>query len=230
MNKKTTKKVFIVPPNIKILAIPLISLIGIIICFIVGLNIGLEQINKQKKEINVIEKNILVLEKKQSILEHVKTTLQSEIQFFSLALPDSNPSLSIIYQIRNFSAINGLIFENIKSGSEVNEKSYSNVNLNFDLFGDLYNIFNFVRATESFAPIVNVETLKLTQSGDTYMGTVSLRGYWADFPKEISAISQPIGDFSDEELEAIARISKLSIPSFSSLTPTAFPERVNPFE
>ena len=230
MNKNSNKKTFIMPPNIKILAVPLVSLFGIIICFIVAFKIGLGKIADQNKKIKTIGKNIIVLEKKQSTLAQVKATLQDDIQFFSLALPDSNPSLSIIYQIRNFSAKNALLFQNIKSGSEGKEKDYSNVDLNFDLSGDLYGIFSFVKTTESFAPIVSVEKIKITQSGGVYMGSVTLRGYWADFPKKIPAIAQPISDFSDEEVEVILKISQLSIPPFSNLFPTTSPERINPFE
>lgn len=226
--KKTLFK--IVSPDIRKLAIPLISLIGIFFCiFIVG-KVGFNKITSQKIEIEKTEKNIIILSQKQEILLKVEETLSSDIKFFSLALPDSNPSLSVIYQIKTFSLENGVFFEDIKSGGESKLQNYSKVDLKFDLTGDLNGILSFLKLTETFAPIVTVEKLELSQSSGTHKGSIALKGYWAPFPEKIPAVTQPIGDFTEDELKIITKISNLSVPQFSSVYPQEPTSRENPFE
>lgn len=227
-NKKDS--FYTLPPDIKKISIPIISLIGIATCFFITLKIGLGKISAQKNEVNKIEKNITVLKNKQNILSQVKNTLENDIKFFSLAFPDSNPSLSVIYQIKTISSQYGLLLENIKSGSESKEKDYSKVDIIFDVTGDLVGILKFLETLRNTSPIVTVEKIEINQTSGFFTGTVGLRGYWADFPKKIPAISQAIADFSENELEIISNISKLLVPPFSNVLPTQPSGRENPFE
>jgi hypothetical protein len=50
-------------------------------------------------------------------------------------------------------------------------------------------------------------------------------------PKRIPSVGQQLKDFSDEEMDIISRISKLTVPAFVSISPKQEPiERKNPFE
>lgn len=227
--KKKNLSLKAVSPDVKKLMIPLVSILGVFfLSFIVG-KIGLDKIEKQKSEIEKIEKNLIVLKEKQQTILKVEDVMKNDIKSFSLALPDSNPSLSIIYQIKNFSDGN-LFFQDIKSGGEIKAKNYSKVDINFDIDGSLDSVLSFLKNTENFAPIVTVEKLELSQSGGIFKGSIRLIGYWADFPKKIPAITQPISDFTDEEMQLIGKISSLSFPQSFSLYPQETGSRQNPFE
>jgi len=102
--------------------------------------------------------------------------------------------------------------------------------LNFDLNGSLENIISFLKVIKNFAPIVNCEKLELNQSSGMYRASVTLRSYWAPYPTKIPAITQPLSDFTEDELDMVTRISKLTPPPFSTIYPSAPGERINPFE
>jgi len=220
----------VISPNLKRLGIPVLSLIGIVFCFLFAGKIGFNKITVQRKQIKDIGKTISILQKKKETLSVVSQTLSDNIQFFSLALPDTNPALSVIYQIKNQSSFSSLYVENIKGGSESKGKTYSRVDLNFDLNGSLENIISFLKVIENFAPIVSCEKLELNQSSGMYRASVTLRSYWASYPTEIPAITQPLSDFTEEELNMITKISELTLPPFSTIYPSVPSERINPFE
>ena len=227
---KNTKKFNVVSPDIRKLGIPLLSLFGIVVCFFATYKIGLNKLSNQKSEIKKIEKNINVLKQKQETLVKVKETLSEDMKFFSSALPDSNPALSIIYQIKNRSIENGLIINNIKSGGESKLKKFSKVDLSFDMEGNLINIISFIKLTQSFSPIFTIEKLELNQFGSFYKASVATRGYWAPLPKKIPAVNQPLSDFTDEEIKIITKISNLIVPNFFYGVSQESVGKENPFE
>lgn len=229
MKEKKQGSFKVLPPDIKRLGIPLFSLIGITICFFIASKIGFNKITDQGKEIKTFEKNISILKKKEEALSEVKETLGDEIQFFSLALPENNPIFSIIYQVKKYSTQQGLFLENVKGGTESKGKNYLRTDLNFDLDGSLPAIISFLNKTQEFSPIVTIEKFELSQAGGVFRGSITLRGYWAAYPKNIPAITQPLSDFTDEEIEMILKISKLEIAPFSGFSARQDTTRTNPF-
>lgn len=226
--KQTNFKVM--SPNSKKMGILLLSLIGMIVCFLFATKIGFSQITVQRKKIKDYEKNIVILEKKLDSLSQVQELLSGDLEFFSLALPDTNPAFSIIYQVKKYSSSTGLLLENMRGGVENKGKTFSRVDINFDLNGNLSEIISFLKLTQEFSPIVTVENLKLTQGVNIYRGSVGIRGYWAALPKNISALTQPLSDFTDEERDMIVKISELLSPPFTDISPQENPDRLNPFE
>jgi len=226
-NKSTFKAV---SPDFKKLGLPILSLFGMLFCFLFATRIGFNQITDQRNKIDSLDKDITVLEKKLDSLTQVEQTLSNDVKFFSLALPDSNPVFSIIYQIKTHSASSELLVENIKGGAESKGKTYYKTDINFDLDGDLTQILSFLNLTQEFSPIVTLEKFKLTQGIGSYRASITLRGYWAPFPQKIPAVTQPISDFTEEEINMIVKISKLLIPPFAEVEPQINSERTNPFE
>lgn len=218
------------PPDIKRLGIPLLSLIGITLCFFLASKVGFNKITDQTKEIQNLEKNNIILKKKEEALSVVQKTLGNDIQFFYLALPDSNPVFSIIYQIKEYSSQQGLLLANIKGGSESKGKTYLRTDVNFNLDGSLPAIISFLKLTQNFSPIVTVEKFELSQIVGVFRASVTLRGYWAAYPVKIPAVTQSLSNFSDEEIEMILKISKLLVPRMLNFLPTQDTTRTNPFE
>lgn len=229
MNFLSLKEIKFFTPNLRKLVTPLVSITILVILFFVSFKIGFSKLSSQKEEIVGLNKNIGILKKKEETLSIVQKNISNSIQFFSMAIPASNPSLSIISQIKTQSLLKGLIFENLKGGGESKGKSFSKVDINFDLDGDLNSVLSFLQETEKFAPIITLEKIKLNQSGGIYSGAINVRGYWADYPGKIPAITQPLSDFSDEEMDMIVKISELLLPSFSEGIPETYSGRTEPF-
>jgi Tfp pilus assembly protein PilO len=221
-----------VSPEIKILSIPIVTLLGMAILLIFSLRFGLTKITSQGNEIKNLEKSINTLKQKEQVLMKVKDALANDIMFFSAALPDSNSVLPVIYQIKTFSFNEGLVIDNLKSASESKAKNLSKADVNFDLIGSFASIFSFLEVTQTFSPIVTIENLELSQQGSQlFNAKITLRGYWSPLPKRIPSVGQQLKDFSDEEMDIISRISKLTVPAFVSISPKQEPiERKNPFE
>lgn len=213
----------------KKLIISVFVTISVSVLFFVLIKIGIGKVVSQRSETKKLEKNITVLNQKIDTLSKVEDALSKNIKFFSLALPEDNPSLLISYMVKVNSAQMGLIYDNLKGGSEGKDKNVSKVDITFDLEGPFENMITFTKATENFSPIVTLEKLKMNQSGGIFSSSFTLRGYWAALPENIPTVTQAISDFTEAETTLITRISKLLLPAFSDLAPNKPSTRTDPF-
>lgn len=208
----------------------IIPLLVIIPLFIFIGKFGLAKVVSIRGKISLAQKQEKVLSQKFSLLTDVEETAASASLLTSSALPSQNPSLSVMSQIRIISKESALNPINIKSGASVQDKAgISRVDVSFDVEGGRSVILDFLKKVGTFAPITVVEKVKLNDLGGVTRAEVTLKAFYAEFPKKLPGLTEAINDLTNDEKNILDEILELRQPQFVSLTPSAPNERLDPF-
>lgn len=225
-----TEEKFALGPNLKILALPLAASAILIVLVIIFFQIALSKITSQTEEIAKTKKDENVLSAKLSFLSQAESQIGSQSEALTLYLPDKNPALSLIAQIKNLASPYTLTIENIKVGVENKESGVSKVDINFDVDGPTSAILNYLKSLKSAMPITTFSRVKITGATEVVRASVTLSGFWSPLLTTIPAISEPIKELTSEEKSLIDQTTSFSRPPFSKITPTNPLPRGNPFE
>jgi len=220
----------LLPPNMEVMAVPLVLLIVLLFLFIFAAKIGLSRLNSQKQKLAVTRREELVFRQKQEILQEVQEEVLSLADLSATAVPDKNPALAVISQLRNFASSKGVILSNLQVASRGKVgKGLSRVEVGFEAEGDFSAVINFLEEIGKTAPISRVEGVEINQSAGTTRATVSLASFWAPFPEKLPPLTEPVKDLSAEELDLVRSLSELTPPLFLEITPSVPSARTDPF-
>lgn len=219
-----------IPHNIKLLISAFLPLIGLVILGVFAFKFGIGKISEVRAKVSQGKSDLNVLQAKLNLLEEVRATVSTSSNLVTVALPPENPVLIALNQLRESAFLNGLIFENAKTGSEsVDASGLSVVDITFDVSGERTQIFEFLAAIPKMAPISVIDKVKLSESGGGARATVIVSSLWAELPKALPAINQGISDLTPDERKIITDISKLTRPTFSEFTPGEGSGKTDPF-
>lgn len=207
-----------------------IPLLVIITLFIFVGKFGWTKVVSIREKISLTQKQEKVLSQKLSLLTDVEGTAASASLLTSGAMPSQNPSLSVMSQVRIIAIESALNPINIKSGVSVEDKSgISQVDVSFDVEGGRSAILDFLKKIETIAPITVVEKVKLNDLGGVAKAKVTLKAFYAEFPKKLPGLTDAINDLTNGEKDILDGILELRQPQFISLTPSTPGERLDPF-
>ncbi len=187
--------------------------IVIILFFVVG-KFGISQIKNTRQQINTIKKTESVLTGKLKILQSISEVSASGADISLVALPENNPALSVISQIKFLAFTNSIVIESIKSSTPGEVVDLSYVTTSFTAIGTKDSILSFIRAIDTIAPISVVEKMDISTNAGSSEASVSMRTYFASLPKTIPTITQAITDLNASEKELLSDISLLTAPVF----------------
>lgn len=218
--------------DLRPLAIPGAALVVVVLLYFFGFRIALGQIRQERQELDAAMRDETVLEQKQQVLTDISGNVLSFVNASTDALPDKNPSLTMISQIKQLASQRLLVISDLNIGRAVEEGSLFKVQLQFDVDGDLTQVTAFVRDLAGVAPLSRLESVNLNQSGDLVRASVSVVVYSAPFPEELPPLTEPLSDLTNNEEEVLGILSGLQAPPFSTGVSPSQPtgERTNPFE
>lgn len=219
----------LIPPKIRLLLTPVGFLIVLVFLFIVLARVAVVRISDQRARLGESRKTENVLESKLSTLNAVQGEAIDLANLTVAALPQDNPALSVVSQIKNLSASLGLTLRNLKVGGEMGEGSLFREEIVFDLAGPLSQIVEFLNTLKTLAPITTLQKIEFSQTQGISLATVTIRSYWAAFPTSLPEISDPTPSLTDEEREMISQLSSLGAPAFIEVTPSEPTVRGDPF-
>lgn len=228
-NKPVQDLEFALGPNLKVLAVPLGSLVVLIVLVIIFFQFTLAKISSQSEEINKTKKEENVLNSKIALLSEAEDSITNQSEALSLYLPSKNSSLSIISQIKNGASLNLVSAENIKVGVENKTGSLSKVDINFDIDGSVPAILSYLKSFKTSMPITIFSKIKITGSGEMVRASITITGFWSPLLTKIPAITEPIKELTPDEITLIEKISTYTRPTFSEVLPTNPQPRSNPF-
>lgn len=216
--------------NTLILLKKILPLLGTIILFVIVGQFGFGKIFEIRAQIGTAETNQKTLTQKLDILRNISGTGAQMSNFAVAALPDSNPSLAIMSQIKILAGSNLLAISELKVGSPVVDPTgVSMVGISFNLTGTMTQIESFVESVDNLAPISNVDKIKLSESASgSALGVISVKSFFAPFPTKVPAITQAIPDLTVDEQTTLQNISKFTQPTFSEV-PAASAGKTDPF-
>ncbi len=217
------------PPDIKMLLPTVGLLLGLVLAFIIVGRVGLSQISSQSQKINAAKRDENALTQKETILKDVEANILPTADTSLLAVPDVNPALMAIAQVKELAFMQGLFVTNLRAGSPNGESGLGNVRVSLDTEGPPDQILGFVKSIKTVAPIIGVERLTLTGEGNLTVANISLVSYWAPLPVKISSLTEPLSGLTSEEQTLLDLLGSLTGPSFFETQPEEPAGRQDPF-
>jgi Tfp pilus assembly protein PilO len=219
-----------IPENVLTVIKAFLPLLIVVVLFVIVGQFGFGKISDIRSQIENIKSDQKILTQKLDILRNIESTGEQSSNLVVTALPDSNPSLLVISQIKILAGKNGLTVSGLKAGSPaVGTGSLSSVNISFNVMGLRDQIESFIKEIGSIAPITVVDKIKITESAPgASLGTISLKSFWAPFPTKVPAVGQAITDFTPQEQQILQNLKSLTQPIFSQV-PASSGGKSNPF-
>lgn len=219
----------LIPPNIQILIYPSIILTALAILSFVVINFGLAQISKQSQAVSEAKINEKILAEKEATLTEISATVAKEAASVSLALPEENPALAILSQLKLLALSKTIVLSNIKVGVGSQEENLLRVNISFNANGQDINVLDFLSSIKNISPITTIEKIKMSQVSGVLSADTNVRGYWSLLPKTLPKVTEPVTNLSEPERNLLEKVMALTPPSFTQVTPSAPSIRDNPF-
>lgn len=194
-------------------AAPLV--IVVMLFFIVG-KFGVSNIKEVRQQINNTKKTESVLNGKLKILQTVADA-QAGADMSLIALPDKNPALSIISQIKLLSFNNSITVEGIKSSTPGDTTGLSYVTTTFTAIGTEDSILSFARGINNIAPVSVIEKMDISTNAGSGEASISIKTYYAPLPATIPTITQAVTDLNATEKSLLSEIIALTPPVFSDI-------------
>jgi len=223
-----TKK--ILPPAIQVFLVPVILLVVLGILSGLAVRIGFSRIGAQRDEIAAARQDENTLSQKENVLSSVQGTVPTYVNTVAASLPEKNPALSMISQLRALAVTSGLLLDNIKVGSAVPTEGLFYVDITFALEGTPPQVVSYLNSIKNLAPISTVEKAKVNQSALGTRADVTVRVYYSAFPQKLPSLTEPVKELTEDERTALTRLSALSLPAFTDLQAQPAGLRENPFD
>lgn len=221
----------LISPDLRVIATPLGILVALAILSFISYRIAYSKISTQREEVAVAKETEKVLSDKQKVLTQVDANIGSYVNSVAASVPEKNPVLMMISQLKSLAGTRSITINNLKGGSEVNsQESIPVVALDFEVGGSLDSVLDFLKSFETVAPLSTIDQLKIAQSAGNAQTEVSLKLYFSPFPQKFPALTEPITELTADEKELLAKLQQLKLPSFVNLAPQTPSLRTTPFD
>ena len=218
------------PQKMKVMLLPLTLLLAMVVLAVIVLKVGVARINTQRIELQKATKNETILTQKQQVLQTLESNILSYADAAIIAMPDKNPSLITLSQLKILAERNALSLNNIEIRGKMKDKSgASKTTISFEVEGALSQVLNYLISTTSFAPLSVIDRVDIAQTGGVIRASVNLVVFWVPLPTKLPAISEPIRELSADEANLITKLSSLERPLFTEVLPVAPSARIDPF-
>ena len=215
--------------NVSAILIPSVYLLVSIILFVFGAKMGIAKISEQSSSLNEARKIQGVLQQKESLLRQIEPEISSQVDVLANVVPEKNPALIMISQLKNLALVSGVTITTFKIGAQNDTGVVSFVDLSYDADGALSSIIPFLNTVKTLAPISTIETAKINQQGGLASANVRIRVYFAGYPTKLPSLTEAVNQLTSEEETLLDTLSGLSLPSFTTLTPQEPTVRESPF-
>lgn len=219
--------------NFRTLMTPLLSFIVLVILIAVAYVFGFSKLQMQYENLKVARKNKAILEEKISYLSEISSDVTSQSPEVVSALPAASPVLVVLSQLNNLSSGNSVAITNYSaSGTSVREEGVTSYAAEFNVTGPTSNVFEFLLALKTLAPIISLNEIGATLQGNEFNASVSISSYSAPYPAFITSIEDPIDKLTNTEEATLANVLTLVKPfvlNTESLPPSTVTPRSNPF-
>jgi hypothetical protein len=191
-----------------IFLIPLAIIVTIVILFIFVIPSSYSEIISRIQSYQTNQQTEEILNKKLTVLQSTSPDILNKASHSVIVLPDKNPVLALIAQIKEIAITENVAITEVKSDA-VSE-----------LDGGIHKAeFKIGLEAESFLHISKVlEELAKRAPAST-----------VDLATALPGVEEPLDPFSSEELTLLDQISKLTPPQFETLKPVSESLRENPF-
>lgn len=210
-----------IPENAKSVIKVALPLLAVLVLFAIVGKFGFGKISDVRGQVAAAQTEQKVLNQKLNILTNVAVTGEQFSNLAVSALPDSNPALAVISQLKILAGTDGLLISEVKSSAPIEDPTgVSVVNVLFNITGSRVQIESFINKIGSIAPITIVDKIKIIESAPgASTGNITVKSFWASFPAKIPPVSEAISDLTPEEQQVMQDLNVLKQPVFNQIPP-----------
>lgn len=171
------------------------------------------------------------LENKLTVLQTASPALLALSPQTVIVMPEKNPVLPFISQLKELSLAENVSITNIKSSSTVDfQESVKRLEFSVTLAAENFQqIVNVLNSLSTRAPLSTIDEVDLRDLQTSKEAQVKLSVYWSKLPESLPPITDPFPAFTPEETALLDQVSKFTPPTFSELNPETGAPRENPF-
>lgn len=219
--------------NAKAIGIPLFVVVILAIVILGVGNMAYSRFTTQYSDLEQARTEEEELQVKLSLLSEVETESLDASNRSLVALPEKNPGLFMLSQVKALADKYQLTIVESRVDSDNAYKgdlTRAQVKVSVE-DGDVVAYTNFLKELPTLAPLSSLESVTIERStnGDTLM-EAGLYVYWSPLPTTLPALTEPLKALSPSDEAILAELSNLKVPSFTVLNPTDPTDRENPFE
>lgn len=220
----------VLKPNIRIMTPPIFLAVVLVICSVIVFKNGLASIYSQLKKLEDVDKTLAILQEKVDVLREIQGIVLSQADISVVSLPNRNPSLIMLSQLRNLANQKEVVIVNKSSQtatSGLTELFSMQIKLNIE--GQFTNLLSFANDIGKIAPLSTLEEVDIAKSAAGINSSISMSVYWGDFPTKIPAITEPIKTLTSTENDLLDQLANLTRPDLTDLQASEPSSRDNPF-
>lgn len=219
-----------IPQKMKAVLVPAGLLLAMIFLGMIIVKVGFGRIKSQRTEMQKAEKNETILSQKQQVLQSLQNNILSYADISLNAIPESNPSLTALSQLKSVAEENGLFLNNIEIGNEVKDKSNTyRAGIAFEVEGSISQILPFLISLKELVPLLVIDRVEIQQTAGVSRASVELAVFWASLPTKLPSISEPVLELSASETNLLNNLSSFRQPIFTQALEAIPTDRENPF-
>lgn len=217
----------LVNPNVKLLAVPVLSTSVFTILLIFAISTGYSKIITQNEDLEIAKKSEAILETKVQILRKIEDGILEYSDDSIVAMPDRNSSLWALVQVKRLAQKHNIDLSELSVSSQG-----GGVSLSLNLSGESGAVIDYLKEVRRLAPVMTLGEVSIDSGNGigVFIASTSVTTTWADLPTELPPLTQPITDLNEKEKNLLDQIARLEHPEFTSLSPSGqTEERVDPF-
>lgn len=219
-----------IPEKTKLILKSVLPLVVILILFLIAGKFGIGKVIEVQAQIAKAEQDKTILTQKLSLLESLTQTIAEDSGVAVSALPDKNPSLIIISQLKNLGATSGVVVSGTKSATQIDDTGgISHIVISFAVTGDRAQIIAFLKTVTNIAPITLLDKVRISEGAGLTHADVSVRSYWAVLPKTLPTLTTPITDLTADEKKILGSVTTLTQPDFVEVPASDDGGKTDPF-
>ncbi|OGM09135.1 hypothetical protein A2159_01760 [Candidatus Woesebacteria bacterium RBG_13_34_9] len=216
-------------PDIKIISIPIISIIVVIIISFLMIKPTYAKIQKSINDFKDSTTKEKILGDKLKSLKVVDTNILDKTDISFLALPNKNPSAWMLAQLKNGMIQGNITMKEVKLVSE-KDKDLNKVVVTFNIvIPELSSFVNFLNYLDKITPLTLIDSYIVSSEGEEIEVAMNMSIYYADLPSVLPPITEPFEGLSQKQEAVLDYVSKLNRPQFDTLEPVPPTERIIPF-
>lgn len=222
---KYSRSIFV---NVAIL--PIVYLVILIFLFSFLIKSGLSKYSDQRKLIKESQALENVLKQKTTYLNENQVTIMANSGMLAVALPEKNPALIIMSQIKLLQGFIPVTISNMRFSSPGQVSPTRNsLGITFSVDGDMEGITSLIDKILNILPLITINKIDISGTGGAYTADIKVTSYWEKLPEKIPAVTDPIKEMSKDSLTLITKLQGMEKPEFQTFSPQPPSTRTNPF-
>lgn len=219
-----------IPTGTKQILIAVLPLVVVSILIIVVGKFGLSKISEVRSALTKAQGDRTLLTQKSNTLRTVLSSARDVADVALITLPETNPALAVVSQIKLVASENSVLISGVKSGSEVADKTgLSRSDISFNISGPRVSVLAFIKAIQNIAPIIVVDKIKISENGGLVDSSISVKSFWSPLPTKLPSLTTQITDLTPAEKQLITDMGSLRKPVFVIVPPSTGAGKTDPF-